>query len=357
MDAPPRPGPADERYEVRISDPGEVAAALPFLVGFRPRESVVLVALGGASGSQVGVSVRADIPPPGARPAVARDLARGVVSGNPNSVLVLVASEAVGPGGQEPDLPHRGLVHEVVLALGERGLGAREVLLVRGGRWWSYDCPQPCCAPSAGTPLPGGVSELEAASVLAGQVVAEDRAELAARIEPDPRREVATVAALERLAPGLVDAVLRDGPAAAADSWQVVTAAVARVRARSAPPLSDEDAARLLFGLRDPAVRDRAMGLALGPDAAAAEQLWADCTRRAPGPLAAAPATLLAASAWLRGDGAMAGVALARALDSEPGYRLAELLLEGLDACLPPGEIRALIADALEQLGEPSGAP
>jgi hypothetical protein len=287
---------------------------------------------------------------------VARDVVRRVAGDNPNAALVFVVSEAVDPGGPDPDLPHRGLVHEVVLALGERGLGARDVLLVRGGRWWSYDCPQQCCAPWAGTPLPGGVSELEAASVLAGQVVAEDRAELAARIEPDPRSEGAMVAALERLAPDLVDAILLGRPAVAAESWQAVTAAVARAGARPAPRLSHEEVARLLWGLRDPEVRDRSMGLALGPDAAAAEQLWTECVRRAPGPLAAAPATLLAASAWLRGDGATAGVALARALRSDPGYRLAGLLLEGLDACLPPAEIRALIADTLERLGEPLGS-
>ena len=34
---------SEHEYEVRISDPGEVAAALPHLLGFRPEESVVVV--------------------------------------------------------------------------------------------------------------------------------------------------------------------------------------------------------------------------------------------------------------------------------------------------------------------------
>ncbi|MDP9390796.1 MAG: DUF4192 domain-containing protein, partial [Actinomycetota bacterium] len=34
-----------DRPDVRISDPGEIAAALPALLGFRPRESVVLISL------------------------------------------------------------------------------------------------------------------------------------------------------------------------------------------------------------------------------------------------------------------------------------------------------------------------
>jgi hypothetical protein len=316
----------------------------------------VLVALGGRSGSRVGLSVRADIPVPAAGPAGARDLVRRVATANPSAVLVFVVSEAADPGGPDPDLPHRGLVHEVVLALDERGLGARDLMLVRGGRWWSYDCPRPCCAPGAGTRLPGGVGELEAASVLAGQVVADDRAELAARIEPDPLRSLAMAGAVERAGSACAEMLLSRGRVAVAEgSWAAVTAAVARVGGRSAAPLPDEEVARLLWGLRDRAVRDRAMGLALGADAAAAEQLWTECARRAPAPLDAAPATLLAVSAWLRGDGAMAGVALDRALDSEPGYRLAELLRHALAACLPPAEIRALIVDTLEQLGEPLG--
>ena len=50
---------------------------------------------------------------------------------------------------------------------------------------------------------------------------------------------------------------------------------------------------------------------------------------------------------WLRGDGAMADVALTRALRSEPGHALARLLRQGLDSCLPPAELRSLIGRAV----------
>jgi Domain of unknown function (DUF4192) len=115
-------------------------------------------------------------------------------------------------------------------------------------------------------------------------------------------------------------------------------------------PLTDDETAHILWGLRDVHVRDRALQFALGPDAAAAEVLWTACTRRAPAPLDAAPATLLAVSAWLRGDGAMANVALTRALDSDPGYRLAALLAQGLAECLAPAELRAMIRGTLDDL-------
>ncbi len=117
---------------------------------------------------------------------------------------------------------------------------------------------------------------------------------------------------------------------------------------RPSVPLTDDETARILWGLRDVHVRDRALQLALGQDAAAAETLWTACTRRALPPLNAAPATLLAVSAWLRGDGAMANIALTRALAGDPRYRLARLLAQGLAACLPPAELRRMIRGTVD---------
>jgi hypothetical protein len=121
--------------------------------------------------------------------------------------------------------------------------------------------------------------------------------------------------------------------------------------------MADQDLARVGWGLRDVRVRDRALGFALGPRARSAELLWTECTRRLPEPLDAAPATLLAVSAWLRGDGAMARIALDRALDSQPDYTLAELLSRGMDAGLGPRDLRAMVAGSQADLGFPLDPP
>ncbi len=152
-----------DRFDVSISDPGEIAAALPSLLGFRPRESMVLVSLTGPSGGRVGLTVRADLPSAEGARETAAVVTRSVRRDRPRGVLVAVVSElpdVVGGGdaGELSGLPHRGLVHEVVLALAGDDIPVRAALLVRAGRWWSYDCPRPCCAPGAGTPLPEGVS-------------------------------------------------------------------------------------------------------------------------------------------------------------------------------------------------------
>jgi hypothetical protein len=353
---------------VRLGDSGDLAAALPVLVGFRPRESVVLVALGGKSGRRVGLTARIDIPPPEHARTVAQALARRLDHEEPDATVLAVVSEAddVAPLHDDPDevfaqpvdLPHRPVVHEILMALDAFGIPLREALLVRRGRWWSYDCAEICCAPGAGTPVPAGTSPLAAASVAAGQVVARDREELVRRIQPSEPSEAATMAdAIMRVGDQLAELVLTNGRDGAAERYAAwVDAAVAGCHSPGNRP-TDEEVARVVWGLRDVRVRDRALGFALGSSVVAAEQLWTQCTRRAPTPLDAAPATLLAVTAWLRGDGAMARIALDRALDSEPDYALAGLLSRGLDAGLSPRDLRGMVQETQADLGNPWALP
>jgi hypothetical protein len=194
--------------------------------------------------------------------------------------------------------------------------------------------------------VPGGTSALEAAAVVSGQVLVRDREELELRIaRPGAPAAAAMAITVTAVGEEIADLVLREGRDAAADEYTAwVDAAVTRCGAGARP--DDEELARVAWGLRDVRVRDLALGFALGAHARAAESLWTECTRRLPEPLDAAPATLLAVSVWLRGDGAMARIALDRALDSEPDYALADLLARGLDAGLGPRDLRAMVADA-----------
>jgi hypothetical protein len=350
-----QPAPPDRPVVVRIRDVGEIAAGLPHLLGFRPRESVVLLALGGESRRRVGLTVRADLPPPEHVRALAGVLSRSLKTDRPDGALVLVVSEAANETvAGEPALPHADLVREMCQALSGVAVPVADTVLVRDGRWWSYDCSDPCCAPGAGTALPDGVSELEVASIATGTVVQADREDLVALISPPPDHDgPAMAAACARVGVALSADVLDTGPEPAGlESWAAIMGGIDRCRVGAAlrSPLADEDVARIVWGLRDGEVRDLALQLALGgldPELpAAAEQLWVECTRRAPAPLDAAPATLLAVSAWLRGDGAMANVALDRALTSAPGYALAALLRDALGACMTPGDLHALLLRA-----------
>jgi hypothetical protein len=94
-------------------------------------------------------------------------------------------------------------------------------------------------------------------------------------------------------------------------------------------------------------VRATALQRCAGPDGAAAEQLWAALAREMPDPEAAEPATLLAVSALLRGDGAMANVALDRAERAWPGHTFSGLVRRAADAGLRPSRVRKLLRDAV----------
>src|SRR3954463_16167784 len=91
-----RPGTPEPLYRVSLGTPGDLAAAIPQLLGFHPRESVVLIALGGASGKRVGLTVRGDIPPPEYAAAGADMVVRGIRKGEPAGGAVALVSR--GPG-------------------------------------------------------------------------------------------------------------------------------------------------------------------------------------------------------------------------------------------------------------------
>ena len=69
-------------------------------------------------------------------------------------------------------------------------------------------------------------------------------------------------------------------------------------------------------------------------------RLWTDVVRHAELRYVPAPACLLAFTAWQSGDGALANVAIARALDVDPSYTMALLLLEAVSGGLPPSAAR-----------------
>ncbi len=344
---------------VRLGAPGDLVAALPHLLGFRPQESLIAVSLRGDR-ARVGLTARVDLPPAEAQDEVLGLLVRSLLTDGPREVVLAVVSEhpdrlsrpvrtRLPDGAPVAELPHRDLMGHAVRRFADAGVPVRNALLVRSERWWSYDCAEGCCAPGAGTPVPAGTSPLAAASALSGQVVEDGRAALERRIAPVGFLAAAGMAQVcAEVGRAVADRMERLGAdLVAEESWTAVRDAVDRVAPGSVGSLPDHDVARVAWGLRDLAVRDLAMGLVLGAAAAGAEVLWTELTRRVPPPLDAAPATLLAVTAWVRGDGAMANVALDRALRSDPGHSLAQLLRTALDACFRPADVRRLIRSCL----------
>jgi hypothetical protein len=107
--------------------------------------------------------------------------------------------------------------------------------------------------------------------------------------------------------------------------------------------LDDERVVALTRALQIPVVRDAAVAACTGSRPAAAEALWAALARGTPDPEAAEPAALLALMGLLRGDGALANVALRRAESAWPGHHFTETLRGLAAAGIRPGELRACL--------------
>lgn len=121
----------------------------------------------------------------------------------------------------------------------------------------------------------------------------------------------------------------------------VTTFAAAVAAAVDGASPSDAVASRLIVGLVDIEARDAVLGWAAGDADHGLLALLVDLVGRAVEPFDAPVATALAWVAYARGDGALANVAVDRALDSDPGYSMALLIASSLEAGIHPVNIRA----------------
>jgi hypothetical protein len=315
-----------------LHTPTDLLAAVPYLLGFHPADSVVVL---GLSGSRVVFSARADLPPPDAPPTEALALADqlGEVLAGQRVDIALIIGYGEAAAVTRTVLPLRA-------ALCGCGVDVGEVLRTDGSRYWSYLCESVQCCPVEGTPYDVTSTEVAAAATFAGQVALPDRAALQESLAPvggaeREAIEVATERAAHELA---VEAGQATNPTVGRRRSGVQALVTAVRRYFDGGRLSDAEVGRLTLLLAQIDVRDRcwARVTTAGGRLPAHVDLWRDLTRRARADLVAAPATLLGYAAWRSGDGALARVAVERALDADPRYSLAHLLGEALDRALPP---------------------
>ncbi|MFC5994947.1 DUF4192 domain-containing protein [Pseudonocardia hispaniensis] len=327
-----RPG-RPAQTTARVRDPGELVAAVPVLLGFHPRDSLVVIGIGGSgvgSGLRLGLTLRVDLPPPTDTVPVCRAAAATLSASHPVGAVAIVLGGSAGEGAPRPD---------VAAAISE---GLESAGIVMHGMIWARDtaagAPWMCyppCGCSGEIPDPAATA-VAAAAVAAGHVVYADRAELERQVTPADTQRL-------RRRDVLLDRVL--GTTAAADDQDDAPHHVTVDTALSAAEagrleLDDAVVVALAAALQIPAVRDRALAECVGHRAAAAEQLWAALTRELPDPEAADAATLLAVAALGRGDGALANVALTRAQQAWPGHRLSAVLGKAVATGFGPAQVR-----------------
>jgi hypothetical protein len=327
---------------VRIGSPGSVLAVIPHLMGFMPGKSLVVLGAEPISG-EIKIVLRYDLPDPPSD-AECSDIAS-------HAVDILTAQRAghaliVGYG---PGALVAPLADQVRSAVGRVGLSVLDVLRVQDQRYWSQLCTDPGCCPTDGTPF-DPMSEPEwAAMAAAGTPVLADRCDLAATVAPLSGKDAdsarrANARAVQR-ANTLVAKVGRTGKRG--EGRRIIAAAgisaVIQVLAayRRGTGVSNVDQlAWITVVLRDLRVRDDAWARMDPEHREVHLRMWTDITRAARPGFAAAPASLLAFVAWQCGNGALANVALDRALDDNPRYSMALLLRQVIASGVPPTSAR-----------------
>ncbi len=324
---------------VRAGSPGALLSVVPLLLGFVPESSIVLIGTEPPGGT-VKVTLRYDLPDP-PDPELAASIA-----GHALAVLgsqELSAAIAVGYG---PDALVRPLAAAFGDAIAAGQPGLIDFLRVQEGRYWSYTCADERCCPPEGVPFDPG--EVPAALGGQGGPVLASRAAVAASIAPVTGAAAASMRAATRRAEKhvvrVIATVARSGRLGAARTM-IAEQGLAAVRDmlglyRGGGCADDDQVAWLTVALKDLRVRDDAWARMDPARRDAHRRLWTDVVRRAQPGHVAAPASLLAFTAWQCGDGALANLALDRALADAPGYSMAVLLRQVISAGAPPSMAR-----------------
>ncbi|WP_146252144.1 DUF4192 domain-containing protein [Streptomyces carminius] len=367
---------------VTLRGPAELVESLPYLLGYHPDDSIVLVGLHGPGG-RFGGRLRAGIPAGEETWAETAgqlaDCLRGSAAargGTPDGVLLFLCQDpADGGDGRSVMERLRPLAQRLRTACGALDMPVYEALCVSGGRYWSYCCPDSRCCPAEGTPMDSrGTPVIAAAAAYAGVRVAGSLKGLTARLAPlgppvaEPQEQ-----ALDLAGTALVPRLLGDADRRTVRTETIVLArrlldryrsaadrgtGEARADARDDGLLSHEEAAALILGLQDKVTRDWAAEWMEGEDAAPALRLWRALARRCVGAYAehaAAPLTLAGWVAWSGGDEPGARVALGRALEADPEYLFARLLHSACGSGIDPEPLRECLRRQRAERG--FGAP
>ncbi|MGP3916330.1 DUF4192 domain-containing protein [Nonomuraea sp. 10N515B] len=311
-----------------LRDTADFLSVVPYLLGFHPTLSLVAVVFDADVFKGV---VRFDLPEcsvqsPDLADACARIIAQHAL---PNVLFI-----GYGPGWQVTPI-----MDAVFTTATASGIEIIDAIRCEDGRYWSYVCMDPSCCSPDGVPYDTTSNPAALAAVLAGYAAAPDRETFRQRLAPvvGPDRDAisdATTAARARAVNQL-------------DSTDWFGEGLQRIRegfdhVRAGRPIPADEVAWLGVLLTGIFVRDIALTLCHEYGEELSMQLWVELTRRVEPEFVPAPAANLAFLAMRSGDGALARVAVDRALAVDREYSFANMILWALNEGIPPEPISAV---------------
>lgn len=332
---------SEPRRTFTARSPVDLVAAVPYVLGFHPSESVVLLTFGPGE----AFHARVDLPcEEDDQREVVSMLADVVTRHGVGRVAVLLYTTDPWAAASF----HDAAVSEFV----RRGVSVIDVLRVGAGRVHrAGDVDDP------GTAYDLTTHPFTAEQVVDGVVVESSREALAHTLDcVDADDAVAVAAAAQAVASAsregqpVVGAVARSEDLADAARW-VQRTIRRQIRMGSALPVSD--AGRLVALMADVRLRDVAWAEMTRAGASGQVELWRDLVRRCPADLLPGPSCLLAFAAWLAGQGALAWCALDRCTQIDPEYSMADCIAQLLAGAVPPSVWTAIREEELPAFWPP----
>lgn len=321
--------------------PLDLVAAVPYVLGFHPRDSVVLLTFGPGEAPHA----RVDLPTgEDAQREVVQLLAEVVERHRVERVALLLYTA-------DPWLA--ATFHDAALPVFVGGgVGVVDVLRVGDDRVHSAGDPD-----DPGTAYDLTSHPFTAEQVIEGVVVESSRDALAATLQCADEDDALAVAAAAEECEGGFDGLpafltVQGLCESMADHGRWVQRTIRR-SLRTGRPLAPEDAGRLLALVDGVPLRDVAWAEMSRTEASRHVELWRDLVRRCPRDLLPAPASLLAFAAWLAGQGALAWCALDRCLEVDPDYSMADCIAHLLAGAVPPSAWTPIAEDELPAFWSP----
>lgn len=329
---------------VRIAEPAGLLSATPVLLGFHPRESIVVLGLRGERG-RVGPVIRVDLPDRSKLDELAEYLADRLVR-HADRACVLCYS----------DRHHaRAALRAVTRRLEAAGASVLEAMVVRHDRAeFARDASGRTRRPVP-LPLPDDAvaQALNTANTLAGRRVLADRDALQRSVEGPAGPALPAARSAVRLARAGVDRrpeVIGSPTARATVLFGVGPVALASARHEydEAHRVTTTTAALLAIACTEVTARDAMIGVVVGDATGGWVPVLQSAVTALPDEVVAEICAVLAIAAYRSGDGALAQVSLDRCLRTRPHHTLAHLVLKALDEALPPATL-AELADLADQ--------
>ena len=291
-----------------LTSPHDLLSAIPFVVGFKPDNSIILISV---KEDSVSMAMRIDFPPSLDESQI-NQLISHLKRDSAEAILAVFYTPSFGPESQ-------AVISQLMKAFDEHHLTLRESLVVTSNRWRSLLCDDRGCCPEEGSPLP----ELQNSRIAVEQVALgkplpfENMDELVASLSALPEDQELLLHIFE-ITP--ID-YQSDPTSAQREGAEAVIDFMADFQADGL--CRDKKLmALVLVRLLDLQVRDFALGSVTEETMTNYFNAWRWLMRIAPKGYVAPVATLFAAVAYERGDGALAQRALDRVEADDPEYAM-----------------------------------